>query len=146
MCQLLQTGKSPSQDGQIGSGTGRQLQFREARKPLRVSPQIHTTVYSVTGACMSVQRRKLSLAQLPEDEACGSTHKGLQTQDQRWLSNMQAAHCFVLLPCKALQRKQMPGTFLPAAEAEASAAAAPTTTTSSSDVASANGHYDVRES
>jgi hypothetical protein len=59
---------------------------------------VHSEMYSVVGARLSVQRCQLQASQLPEDEAGGATHQDVQAEDQRWLSYMQATDCSLLLP------------------------------------------------
>jgi hypothetical protein len=59
---------------------------------------VHTEMYSVVGARLSVQRCQLQASQLPKDEAGGATHQDVQAEDQRWLSYMQATDCSLLLP------------------------------------------------
>lgn len=49
---------------------------------------------------------------MPEDEACGSTHKELQAENQWWLSHLQATYCIMLLPCQTLPRAKMSSAFL----------------------------------
>lgn len=83
-------------------------------------------MHPVARACMPVSRCELPFAVLSENETCRFAHEDLQTKDERRLSNLQAAHCVVLLPREALLRwKQMPGAFLPEHQAEAEESGTP---------------------
>lgn len=73
---------------------------------------------------MPVPQRQLLFAVLPEDEACCSAHKRLQTEDEWRLSHLQAAHCSVLLPRQTLSGEQMSRPVLSEHQAKAPAAAA----------------------
>nr|CAD7196388.1 unnamed protein product [Timema douglasi] len=63
---------------------------------------VHPKMHPVPGSCMPVPRRELSAPKLSKDEEGGAAHQNLQEENQRGLSHLQAAHCFVLLSCKTL--------------------------------------------
>ena len=63
---------------------------------------VNPTVHPVAGARVPVPRRQLPPAQLPQDEAGGEPHQGLQAQDQRRLPDLQTADRPLLLPRQAV--------------------------------------------
>jgi hypothetical protein len=89
-------------------------------------------MHSVAGACVSMSRRKLSTAFMSEDEARGDAHEELQAENARRVSDLQTAHCTLLLSCEVLQEEQMSGAVLSQHQAEA-AAAEPCSTVSSGE-------------
>lgn len=90
---------------------------------------------------MPVPQRQLLPAVLPENEAGCSAHKRLQTQDKRWLSHLQTAHCSVLLPCQTLPGEQVPCSILSEHKAKASAATAAAQTPAGPDVEKEDGDH-----
>lgn len=88
---------------------------------------------------MPVPQCQLLTAILPEDEACCSAHKKLQTQDKWRLSHLQAAHCSVLLSCQTLPGEQMSCPILSEHKAEAATAAAAAQTPAGPDVEEEDG-------
>lgn len=57
-------------------------------------------------------RRELSPAKLPEDETSHQPYEGVQKEKQWRLSDLQAAHCTVLLPRETLRGEQMSSAVL----------------------------------
>jgi len=93
-------------------------------------------MHSVAGARLPVQRRQLSLAELPEDEASDDAHEELQEKDERRLSYVQAADRTVLLPRETLPGDQVSRSVLLQHQAQDKAAA---TITTSATAQEANG-------
>lgn len=88
-------------------------------------------MHSVIGACLPVQRRQLSFAELSEDEASSYAYEELQEKDKWWLSHMQTTDCAVLLSCETLPRNQVSCPVLLQYQAQDQATTIATTITTS---------------
>ena len=117
-------------------------QLGQGRKPPGVSAQVHPALHLLAGARLPVPQRQLPHEGVPQDEARGVPHYELQEEDQQRLPHLQAAHLPVLLPCQALQREQVPGAVLPAAQTEAQAEAAADHAAQGPDAAAPCRHRD----
>lgn len=140
MYGLQGEGRPRTQNGEVGLRFGRWFADRhEAGQSTRGTQTVHPTVHSVTGARLSVSRRQLSPAIVPENEASRQPHKAVQTKDQRWLSDLQAADRAVLLPRKTLSRGQVSGAILSKYQAQTEATTIAATLATSSTVTSPYG-------
>lgn len=70
--------------------------------------------------------RELSLTFVSKDETCGATYEELQTENARWMSDLQATHRSLLLSCETLPRGKVLSAVLSEYQAETEAAATAT--------------------
>lgn len=135
---------SPAQDGEAGTRPRRGLVTgrHEAGQPTGGAQTVHSALHPVAGARVPVPRRQLPSAFVPEDEACGTTHQDLQTQDQGRLPHLQAADRTVLLPRKALPGDEVLGAVLQQHQAEVKAAASAAASAAATIVTPAHGRHE----
>lgn len=86
-------------------------------------------------------RRELSPTELSKDETRRQPYEIVQTENERWLSDLQAAHRLVLLSRQTLPRNQVPSTVLFEHQAQTQTATVATTTATSAVAAKTNGRH-----
>lgn len=69
-------------------------------------------MYPISGARVSMQRRKLQITKLSKDETRCHPYESMQEKNERWLSYLQAIDSALLLSRKTLPRNEMFGTIL----------------------------------
>lgn len=95
-------------------------------KSTRSTKTINSEMYSVSCACVPMSGCKLSSSFVSEDETCGATYEELQTENARWLSDLQATYRSLLLSRETLPRSKMFGALLSEYQAKTETAATAT--------------------
>lgn len=105
---------------------------------------LFTALHSFSGSRVSVPRRELSPAELPEDEASDQPYEGVQAEKQRRLPDLQTTHRAVLLPRETLSGEQMSGAVLLQHQAQTQATTAPAEVAASAVAAKEDGGHVER--